>query len=179
MERLNKSELLQLLQSAVQEEIELRNTIRSTMNSYITLLCSIVAAILTISSFTLSETFIKPITFVIGGLICSIISLVGYKHYKSDYVRQIETIVAQAKLQDVLGLTNGSLYPMNTYWKSESLLPQNFIETRKISKTSKEFVDWFIKNTDTKWIRLMYSCFFAIGLIILGIGCFMIVGLFK
>lgn len=177
MERLTTEELLQLLHFSSQEEIELRNTLRSTMNTYVTLLCSIIAGVLTISSLSASTPYIQPIAFIVGGIVCCCISFVGYRHYKSDYVRQIESIVSQAKLQDILGLTDPELYKMKTYWLTESLLPSNFIKTRKQCKNSDEFVNWFIKNTDTKYVRLLYSCFFVIGLSVSAIGVVLLLSL--
>lgn len=173
MERLTNEELLQLLHKAIDEEIELRNTLRSTMNTYITLILSIIAGVLTISSVS-SVAIIMPLAFVLGGILCCYVSLVGFQHYKSDYIRQVECIVEQAKLQDILGLTDPMVYRMRTYWKGESLLPESFIRTRKECKTSEEFIKWFVKYTDTKWVRVLYICFVVLGVFLCGMGIWLV-----
>ena len=176
MNRLSQTELLQLLQFSSQEEIEIRNTLRSTLNTYTTLLCSIIAGILTISSISNPTPLLQSLALIIGGVVTCCISFVGYRHYKSDYVRQIESIVSQAKLQDILGITDPSLYKLSTYWKGESLLPASFIETRTQCKTSEEFISWFIKNTDVKYIKLLFSCFFSIGIFVFFVGILFFIG---
>lgn len=174
-EILGKDDLLQLLQASVTCETEIRNTLRDTMSTYITLLCSIVAGILAISSIS-TVRLIMPLSFAFGGIIVSWISIVGYQHYKSDYTRQIEEIVEQAKLQDLLGLTDPNMYRLRTYWTKESLLPQSFVETRRACKTSKDFVTWFMKNTDTRWVRSLYICFGVIGAVFAVLGCLLLFG---
>lgn len=173
MERLTNEELLQLLHKAIDEEIELRNTLRGTMSTYITLMLSIIAGVLTISSIS-NVAIIMPLSFVIGGILCGYVALVGYQHYKSDYIRQVECIVEQAKLQDILGLTDGEVYSMRTYWKGESLLPESFLQTRKACKSSEEFIRWFVKYTDTKWVKILYICFMVLGIILCGFGLYLI-----
>ena len=172
-EKLNTDQLLQLLKKAHHEEEVIRATIRSTMNIYITLLVSILGGMITLMSIinpSINNSLLCSITLIFGGVIEICISYAAYKHYISDYRRQAEAIVQQAKLEDILGMTNTKNFKLNGYWQGESLLPNSFIKTRKMNSTSDEFVEWFMRYTDPGIARLLYSCFFVIGTILLSIG---------
>ncbi len=172
-EKINTDQLLLLLKDAKHEEQQIRTAIRSTMNIYITLLVSIIGGIITILSivgFAEQNRPICALILILGSLIDVCISHVAYRHYISDYKRQAETIVQQAKLEDVLGLTNGELYQLKTYWQGESLLPNNYVQIRKNSLSSDKFVEWFMENTDVGIARLLYTSFQVIGVLLFVMG---------
>lgn len=168
-ERLTNDQLILLLQSAYDEEKEIRNALRSTMNTYITILIAVLGGVLTIASFT-SQKPIFCSALCIAGIVEIFVSVVAYMHYRSDYQRQVEAIVEQAKIEQVLGLTDEEFYQLNDYWKGEALIHENFLRARRKFETSSEFTDWFMKNTDVKIARCLYMCFTAIGTAIVIIG---------
>lgn len=168
-ELLTNDQLLGLLANAEDSEKELRNALRTTMSTYISLLISIPGGILALASFA-GNALVAPLAFLLGGVMEIVIAVVAHFHYCSDYRRQVECIVEQAKLQDILGMTDLNCYRLQEYWKEESLLPESFIRTRKKAETSDEFVEWFMKNTDVKLSKWLYTCFGVIGAAFVCVG---------
>lgn len=181
-EKMNTDQLLQLLKEAYHEEEVIRSTIRSTMNIYVTLLISILGGMVTLISIigsSMDNRMLCAMILILGSLIEICISWVAYRHYISDYRRQAEAIVQQAKLEDVLGMTDVENYKLRGYWQGEPLLPNNFIQTRKSSPTSAEFVKWFMCNTDSRIALRLYSCFIMIGSVLLAIGILLSLNIIK
>lgn len=166
----DKSDILvRLLFEQIKLENTLRNTARTTMNFYSTLLLSLTGGILIILK-DLKESILFNMCFTIGGLCLIVISIMAGYHYKSDYRRQIESITIQAKLEDVLGLTNVSKY-QTTYWNHEPIIPLLYVNTRSKYESSSDFVESFVKGTDMSYIRIYYSVFTFIGI------CYFIFGI--
>ena len=170
--KLTTSELVELLKKEMEEEQNLRSSIRSTMNIYITILVAMLGGVITILSTrseTMSGLWLGVILLLCGILVCTI-SFVGIRHYRSDYRRQAESIVQQAKLEDILGMDDPKVYPLSKYWLGESLLPESFVNSRKRYKNSQEFVNWFIKETDFKFAKVLYYAFILIGIALFVLG---------
>ena len=174
--KLTTGQIVDLLKKEKEEEENLRASIRSTMNIYITILVAIMGATATLIS-TRSSSLGSPwlgAVLLLAGTLVLIIAYVGEKHYFSDYRRQAESIVQQAKLEDLLGMDDPDVYPLSGYWKGESLLPQSFVQSRSRFEHSQDFVNWFVKATDYKIAKVLYRAFMAAGiaLIIISILAF-------
>ncbi len=139
------------------------------MNVYITLLITIPAGVMTICSLTVSLMQIFIITFIIGGALEIIISVIAFEHFKSDYIRQGEIIVNQAKLEDIIGLCSND-YITKNYWVGETILPKSFIKTRSRFINSEDFLNWFKKSNDIKISKILYLCFSIIEIVFIVIG---------
>ncbi|MCY0902704.1 MAG: hypothetical protein OWU32_11055 [Firmicutes bacterium] len=96
-----------------------------------------------------------------------VIPNVAILHYRSDYRRQVETMTIQAKIEDVLGLTNVDQY-QTTYWNHEPIVPPLYVEFRKKHPNSSDFVDSFVTGTDMTYIRVYYLMFSLIGVLYIG-----------
>ena len=159
------SEILELLKTQITEEQNLRTTIRSTMNIYITLLVAVLGGIVTLVATTYGalDSGILGCILILAGIVVFFIALAALKHFRSDYLRQSEAIVQEAKLEDILGMSNPHVYPLHEYWKGETLLPQSFLEARSKFEHSHDFVNWLTRTTDLKIARIVYSVFMAVG----------------
>lgn len=157
--------LLTVLQQAVSSETEIRNTARTTLNYYSTLLLSLTGGILLLSKSLNGALF--ELCFLIGGICLIVIPNVAILHYRSDYRRQVETMTIQAKIEDVLGLTNVDQY-QTTYWNHEPIVPPLYVEFRKKHPNSSDFVDSFVTGTDMTYIRVYYLMFSLIGVLYIG-----------
>lgn len=178
--RMDASQILELLKTEIREEQNLRSAIRTTMNIYVTILVAILGGLATLTATTYSTInhTLMGILLILGGILVFFIAYAALKHYISDYRRQAETIVQEAKMEDLLGMDDDSRYPLNAYWEGETLLPQSFLESRKRFSSSKDFVDWFVSSTDIKIARTLYSVFMASGIAVFVIGVMITVGLF-
>lgn len=175
--KMDASQILELLKTEIREEENLRSAIRTTMNIYVTILIAILGGIATLTATTYSNInhTLLGILLSLGGILVFFIAYAALKHYISDYRRQAETIVQEAKLEDLLGMADASRYSLKAYWKGEALLPHSFIESRKRFDSSKDFVEWFISATDTKIARILYFVFLVIGIAIFFLGLICII----
>lgn len=178
--KMETPEVVELLKTQITEEQNLRTTIRSTMNIYITLLVAIMGGIITLIATTYGtmDKVILGCILVLAGIVVFFIALAALKHFRSDYIRQSEAIVQQAKLEDILGISNPQAYPLRAYWQGESLLPQSFLEARSKFNHSQDFVNWLSDTTDLKIARLLYSVFMSVGCAISIFGILNIFSLF-
>ncbi len=165
----DKDILLKFLDQAMNSENTIRNTTRSTMNYYSTLLLSITGGILLISKDLTGLLF--SLCFLLGGVCLIIIPTIAFLHYRSDYRRQIEMITIQAKLEDILGFTDADKY-QTTYWNHEAIIPPLYVSFRKSHTDSNDFVSSFIKSTDMIYVRIYYLIFGLIGIFYIGYGIY-------
>lgn len=168
LHKMETPEIIELLKTQIQEEQNLRTTIRSTMNIYITLLVAILGGIVTLvaSTYGTIDRVVLGTILILSGTVVFFIALAALKHFRSDYLRQSEAIVQEAKLEDILGMSNPNAYPLREYWKGETLLPQSFLESRSMFEHSQDFVDWLTKTTDLRIARIVYSVFMGVGCVI-------------
>lgn len=155
--------LMPLLDRAIETENTIRNTSRSTMNFYSTILLTLTGGILYISQ-GITDQILFILLFLVGGVCLFFIPIMAYQHYQSDYRRQIEYITIQAKLEDILGLTDTEKY-QTSYWNQEPVVPLAYVDYRKEHDSSFAFVESFIKETDTRNVRRYYSIFQAVGVV--------------
>jgi len=165
----DKDILLEFLGQAMNSENTIRNTTRSTMNYYSTLLLSITGGILLISKDLIGVLF--SLCFILGGICLIIIPTIAFLHFRSDYRRQIEMITIQAKLEDILGFTDVDRY-QTTYWNHEPIIPPLYVSFRKSHTHSNDFVNAFIKSADMIYVRIYYLIFGLIGAFYIGYGVF-------
>ena len=166
--KMETSEILELLKTQISEEQNLRTTIRTMMNIYITLLVAVLGGIVTLvdTSYGALDPVILGGILILAGIVVFFIALAALKHFRSDYLRQSEAIVQEAKLEDILGMSNPQAYPLHEYWKGETLLPQSFLESRSQFEHSQEFVNWLTRTTDLRIAKIVYSVFMAVGCVI-------------
>lgn len=165
----DSEQLVQLLIETQKTENDIRNISRSTANIYTTIMISILGGVILFADSKLNG-IVHHMGFILGGLIVGAISLVAYFHFKSDFRRQVEMMVVQAKLEDILGFSDSKEYPLKKYWKNEPLIPLSYLHTRMKSKSSNEFVIEIMKMSDLRVIRLFYFVFFLSGLAMLVYG---------
>ena len=176
--KMTTTEIVELLKMEVREEEHLRSSARSTMNIYLTIMIAILGGTVTIlSAGSLSDLWLG-IVWVLSGLLLCFIAYVGLRHIYSDYLRQAEAIVQEAKLEDVLGMSDPNAYPLSSYWEGESLLPESFIESRKEFKHSQDFATWIAKDTDFRFVRVLYCLFIVIGIVFVTLGILSFCGVF-
>jgi len=182
MTKLTNQQLITLLIEYYHQEDGIRQSIRSTMNIYTTILVTLIGGVFTIASVLTHGSSGHSVLFagvllMLGGIIEICIAIVGYKHYLSGFRRQAETIVQQAKVESLLEFPNNDLYGQSYYWKGESFLPESFLERRKKYKTSGEFVNWFLKESDSRLAKVLYSVFALAGITILVLGILVAFGI--
>lgn len=171
-QRYPRDRLLSYLEMANYNENQLRVSVRNTLKFYTTTLLSVTGGTFFISK-DIDDSMIRAAIFVIGGILVVALSIIGYLHYKSDYRRQVEQIVVQAKVEDQLNFT--SKYQGKNYWQNEALVPNLYIQTRKRYEGSDGFINWFLEATDTKIMKIFYALFFICGstLFLLGVFIFL------
>lgn len=176
VDKMTTAEIVELLKMEIREEEHLRSSARSTMNIYLTIMIAILGGTVTIlSAGNLSDLWLG-IVWVLSGILVFSIAYVGLRHFYSDYLRQAEAIVQEAKLEDVLGMSDPEAYPLSAYWKGESLLPESFIKSRKMFEHSQDFATWLTKDTDFRFVKVLYYMFMMIGLAFVTFGILSLCG---
>jgi hypothetical protein len=182
MTKLTNQQLITLLIEYYHQEDGIRQSIRSTMNIYTTILVTLIGGVFTITSVLSHGSAGQSVLFagillMIGGIIEICIAIVGYKHYHSGFRRQAETIVQQAKIESLLEFPNSDLYAQSYYWEGESILPESFLKRRRMYQTSEDFVNWFLRESDSRLAKVLYSVFVFAGIIILVLGVLVAFGI--
>lgn len=174
---MDTQQLLDLLKTEKREEESIRSSIRTTMNIYVTMLVTILGGLATLVSISFNNLNhgLLGVFLILGGIIVFFVALAANKHYISGFRRQAETIVQEAKLENLLGIDDPSAYPLRDLWEGESLIPESFLKTRKRFQNSSDFVNWFLKETDTNIARVLYLMFMIVGIAIIVIGMLIIV----
>lgn len=169
-----EDKLLAYLEIANYNENQLRNSVRNTLKFYTTTLLSVMGGTFFISK-DIDEITIKAAIFFIGGILVSALSIIGFIHYKSDYRRQVEQIVVQAKVEDQLDFTSTYKYRGKNYWEKESLVPNIYIKTRKSHELSDGFINCFLKGTDMKLMKYFFTLFSICGVTLFFLGFYFLV----
>jgi len=107
---------------------------------------------------------VKSVIFEIIPLLVVVISFIGIKNLRREYLRFLEWVVVIKKLEELLGLTEEiqtKIYPGDKY-----LLPKKFIE--KQYESSDEFISESLnrKGTLFYYFKLLHIAYIVISLII-------------
>ena len=107
---------------------------------------------------------VKSTAFAIIPLIVVVISFIGIKNLRREYIRFLEWVVVINKLEELLGLNNQirtKIYPKDKY-----LLPKHFIE--KEYESSEEFISKSLnrKGTLFYYFKLLHIAYIVISLLI-------------
>ena len=165
---MDTQQLLELLKTEIREEDNIRSSIRTTMNIYVTMLVAILGGLATLVSISYNSLDHRPlgIFLILGGIIVFFVALAALKHYISGFRRQAEAIVQEAKIENLLGMYDPTTYPLKGLWEGEALIPESFLRTRKQFQNSQDFVNWFLVETDSKIARILYIMFMTVGIAI-------------
>ena len=135
---------------------------------------TITSALLTISialygsdklqNFINLGTHVKFAVFAIIPLLVVVISFIGIKNLRREYLRFLEWVVVINKLEELLGLNEEirtNIYPRDKY-----LLPKHFIE--KQYESSDEFISESLnrKGTLFHYFKLLHIAYIVISLLI-------------
>ena len=109
-------------------------------------------------------THLKSAVFAIIPLLVVVISFIGIKNLRREYIRFLEWVVVVNKLEELLGLNEEirtNIYPRDKY-----LFPKHFIE--KQYESSEKFISESLKRKRTLfyYFKLLHIAYIVISLLI-------------
>ncbi len=125
----------------------------------------------------ITDPIIPNFILMLGGIFVIGASYLGKNAAKSNYRRQLESIVKRFKIECLLDLDNSELYSDDKYMMGEPLVLKRYQEDFTAFKnlTSKEFVSEKVKMGFMKIIIFFYSLTAVIGLTLITLGLFKII----
>lgn len=170
MDSLGDKELLELYKLEISRENEIRARWRKSMEVYITLMLTVFSSSIIFANF-LSDKTLSMFCLIGGGSIVVMLAIIAYFHFRLDYRYQMEILSIQAKIEDLLGLTDTNKYRLPLRWKNEALLPPWYYNSKNTESSTKEFVKEMCSLRRTNFYPLVYliMSLIGIGLIVFGI----------
>ncbi len=165
--------LRELYRSYVDDEHVMINSIYKSLNFYSGLCTSIIAG----SFYVLlahENNNLSPIIVISAGILIFFIASTGYKSCRSNYKRQLESIVKRFKIEALLNLDKRP-YIHKKYYVREGLLLKRYEDTNKSYDTSSEFVSDKMNAGFVSIARNLFIAYKVVGLLIAAIGLFQIV----
>jgi hypothetical protein len=109
-------------------------------------------------------THLNSAVFAIIPLLVVVVSFIGIKNLRREYIRFLEWVVVANKLEELLGLNEElrtNIYPQDKY-----LLPKHFIE--KQYESSEKFISESLKRKGTLFyhFKLLHIAYIVISLLI-------------
>ena len=166
--------LLKLYTSISNDEYELIKALMNYLKFFASLLMAIIGGTLFLQSKS-DNTFITGTTFIIGGLLVCFISYLGLEAAKSNYRRQLESIVKRFKLECLMQLDNVNLTKTGDFFKGESFILPRYIESMKGYSDSRQFVKDKLKQGFMKVIKKFYFVMSIVGVFIILIGVYYLI----
>ena len=163
----SREELWKLYEIEIKRENEIRARWRSSLNVYLTMLLSFISAIILIANFASKYA---NICFVGGGILVICISILALLHFRLDYKYQMEILSIQAKIEDLLGLTDSTKVDLPLRWENEALLPDWYYSNKNSKSSTTIFVKSLCSIKRINGYTFFYIVFvlFGVGLIVLG-----------
>lgn len=169
MDKFTREELMELYKLEINRENEIRSKWRKSMEVYLTLLLTVFSGSLVLANF-LKEKLLIMFCFMGGGLIVVMLAIFAYLHFRLDYKHQMEILSIQAKIEDMLELTNPDKCILPPRWGKEALLPPWYYSNKNENSNTKEFVSKMCSFKSINFYPIVYFIFslLGIGLITLG-----------
>lgn len=164
----SKEELWKLYEIEIKRENEIRTRWRNSFNVYITMLLSFISAIILIANFASNY---DNICFIGGGILVVFLSIIAFLHFKLDYKYQMELLSIQAKIEDLLGLTDPNKVKLPLRWENEALLPKWYYANKNEKSSTENFINTLCSIKRINGYSFVYLVFVLVGisLIVLGI----------
>ena len=172
---LSQKELLIRLYSIYsQDEYELIKALQNYLKFFSGLILATIGAAFFIFE-KIYDPLIRSFGLAIGGFFVLGVSFLGYNAAKSNYRRQLESIVKRFKIECLLGLDNIEKYCDEVFMKNEPLILDRYKKDFESygKKSSSEFVKEMQKKGFMRIIIWFYSFTAIIGIVLLAIGVVM------
>lgn len=167
----NDDRLLRLYSCFAQDEYELIKALQNYLKLFSSLILAVIGGAFFIFD-KIDNVTIRSLGFFIGGCFVIGISYLGYNAAKSNYRRQLESIVKRFKIECLLDLDNVTNYSDDNYMINEPLILDRYKEDFEPyeKESSTKFVNDKLKLGFMKVIVWFYSLTAIIGLILTLIG---------
>ena len=168
---LKTCDLLQLYSFYSQDEYELIRALQSYTKFFTSIILATVGgAILVLEK--VKDTRMAGLGFVIGGILTIGVSIVAYHAARSNYRRQLESIVKRFKIECILNLDKDARFFNKKYMPSEALLLTRYLNSFApyIKGNSSEFVSQKLKQGFMKVLSGFYTLTGMLGIVIIVIG---------
>lgn len=162
---LTKEDFIDLYKEAQSCENQIRTASRNSTSIFTTLLLAVVGGGFTCVRFALPEKILAGCLMICVGLIIFGLSAIAYRQFISDFIRQVEYMTIQGKIEDIIGLTDEKKYHANKFWSKEPIVPNSYIKFRTIpvnSENSSMFIKSLVSGKSTK-MKIYYGIFALIG----------------
>lgn len=162
---LTKEDFIDLYKEAQSCENQIRTASRNSTSIFTTLLLAVVGGGFTCVRFALPEKILAGCLMICVGFIIFGLSAIAYRQFISDFIRQVEYMTIQGKIEDLLGLTDEKKYHANKYWSKEPIVPNSYVNFRTMDKNrenSSEFIHGLVNGKSTK-MKIYYGIFALIG----------------
>ena len=163
--------LLRLYSCFAQDEHELIKALQNYLKFFSGLILTIIGGAFFIFD-KIDDANIRSLGFLIGGIFVIGISYIGCNAAKSNYRRQLESIVKRFKIECLLDLGNVIKYGNDKYMINEPLILEryknDFEPYKEVSSTN--FVNDRLKLGFMKVIIWFYLLTASIGLILISVG---------
>lgn len=169
----NKEFLISLYSNYAQDEYELIKALENYLKFFSGLILTTIGAAFFIFK-SIEDPIIKGIGFAIGGFFIIGISFLGYFAARSNYRRQLESIVKRFKIECLLGLDNPEIYSDDKYLAGEPLILDRYRHDFELYK--KESSNKFVKDKlKAGFMRVVFwfyllTCIIGISQIAVGLS---------
>ena len=163
---LTKDDFVDLYNQAQSCENAIRTASRNSTSIFSSLLLAVIGGGFALVRFVLPERVMAGCLMICIGLALCGLSVVAYKHFVSDFRRQVEYMSIQAKIEDILGLSDAKKYHAQQYWSDEPVVPKSYVDFRNDKRncaSTSDFINNMLKGKSVKMIGY-YGIFVAIGL---------------
>lgn len=178
--QLSKEDFLELLKQANENEKDVREAKGSTFATNTGILTATVGGALAGVRLLISNSTIDGAFSMICGLIIMALSYASYCQYRSNFLRQVEYMTIQAKIEDILGLTDAKKYHAKNYWIDEPIIPASYISFRKKYKNNtNSFISNIMKTNDLSVMKWFFGVYGFIGVLLFAVGILMLFQIFP
>jgi len=167
----HEERLLRLYTIYSQDEYELIKALQNYLKFFSGLILATIGGAFFVFE-KINDSTIKSLGLLIGGFFVIGTSFLGYNAARSNYRRQLESIVKRFKIECLLGLDNTQKYCHNKYMIDEPLILERY--RKDFEPYEKRSSDEFIKERLKKGFMLViiyyYSLTSIMGLLLMSIG---------
>ena len=160
--------LLKLYELAVDEHHFYVATHQKRIEFYSGILSALLTG--TVIGFLQASEWYHFALLCVGPVLIFAISAIAVQGIFRYYQRLLETITVRAKIEQRLGLTSkqpSGADVLDSYWRSEPIIPHRHIESRGEHESSQAFIDAYVNKGYQLWARRLFRVFQWLSIVIL------------
>lgn len=168
--QMSYTELVEIYKLSQESENRLREAQSHELTAFTSVLLAVIGAGLAGVRLLNTDHVLQSVFMIIISFVTISLSIVAYKMYMYNFLRQVEYMTIEGKIEDILGLASSKKYHATNYWASESIVPNSYIRFRSThSQSSDDFIKSMLK-VKSREMRFYYFVYIAIGVLFFIIG---------